>query len=63
MPYRQLDDEATMRNIDLNRGGKLARLFSLLQLIDFVSLYVALAKEIDPGNVSIIQQFKERMAR
>lgn len=21
------------------------------------------AKEIDPGNVSIIQQFKERMAR
>jgi len=52
-----------MRNIDLNRGGKLARLFSLLQLIDFVSLYVALAKEIDPGNVSIIQQFKERMAR
>ncbi len=47
----------------LNRGGKLARLFSLLQLIDFVSLYVALAKEIDPANVSIIQQFKERMAR
>jgi glucose/mannose-6-phosphate isomerase len=47
----------------LNRGERLARLFSLLQLIDFISLYVALAKEIDPRNVSIIQQFKERMAR
>jgi glucose/mannose-6-phosphate isomerase len=54
---------AVLELYPLNRGGKLARLFSLLQLIDFVSLYVALAKEVDPANVSIIQQFKERMAR
>jgi glucose/mannose-6-phosphate isomerase len=54
---------AVLELYPLHRGGKLARLFSLLQLIDFVSLYVALAKEIDPANVSIIQQFKERMAQ
>jgi glucose/mannose-6-phosphate isomerase len=54
---------AVLELYPLNWGGKLARLFSLLQLIDFVSLYVALAKGIDPANVSIIQQFKERMAQ
>ena len=39
-----------------------ARMFSLIYLADFVSIYLALARGIDPGRVEVIDLFKQKMA-
>lgn len=38
-----------------------ARLFSLIHLGDFVSLYAAIARDIDPTPVAVINLFKEKI--
>jgi glucose/mannose-6-phosphate isomerase len=43
--------------------SRLARLFSLIHLGDFVSLYAAAIRGIDPTPVKIIDLFKEKMSR
>lgn len=42
--------------------GRLARLFSLVQLGDYVSYYLALLYGVDPSPVPAIQKFKEQLA-
>ena len=42
--------------------GRLARLFSLVQLGDYVSFYLALLYGVDPSPVAAIQKFKEQLA-
>lgn len=42
--------------------GRLARLFSVLQLGDYVSFYLALLYGVDPTPVGAIQAFKARLA-
>ena len=43
-------------------GGPLERLASLVQLIDYASVYLAVVLGIDPGPVAAIQELKERIA-
>jgi len=38
------------------------RMFSLIYLADFVSIYLALVRGIDPGLVKVIDLFKQKMA-
>ena len=42
--------------------GALARMLDLVVLGDYVSLYLALMREIDPGPVEVIEALKERLA-
>jgi glucose/mannose-6-phosphate isomerase len=43
-------------------GGPLVRLASLVQLIDYATVYLAIAAGIDPGPVAAIQELKARIA-
>jgi glucose/mannose-6-phosphate isomerase len=43
-------------------GGPLQRLASLIQLIDYATVYLAIALGIDPGPVAAIQELKARIA-
>ena len=43
-------------------GGPLVRLASLVQLIDYATVYLAIALGIDPGPVAAIQELKARIA-
>ena len=43
-------------------GGPLERLASLVQLIDYAAVYLAIALGIDPGPVEAIQELKARIA-
>jgi glucose/mannose-6-phosphate isomerase len=43
-------------------GGPLERLASLVQLIDYTSVYLAVVLGIDPGPVAAIQELKDRIA-
>ena len=43
-------------------GGPLERLASLVQLIDYATVYLAIALSIDPGPVAAIQELKARIA-
>jgi len=43
-------------------GGPLERLASLVQLIDYATVYLAIALGIDPGPVAAIQELKARIA-
>ena len=42
--------------------GRLARLASLVQFGDYLSLYVALVDDVDPTPVASIDEFKRRLA-
>jgi glucose/mannose-6-phosphate isomerase len=55
--------EATVNVCQATGRGILARLFSLVHLGDYVSLYLALRREIDPTPVAIIDQFKSVLAK
>ena len=44
------------------RGGRLARTVALVQLGDYVSLYLALLNGIDPTPIASIDAFKRRLA-
>lgn len=41
--------------------GKLSRMFSLVYLGDFVSLYVSMLKSVDPSPVKVIDLLKQKM--
>ena len=43
-------------------GGPLERLASLIQLIDYATVYLAIALGIDPGPIAVIQELKARIA-
>jgi glucose/mannose-6-phosphate isomerase len=43
-------------------GGPLERLASLVQLIDYGTVYLAIALGIDPGPIAAIQELKARIA-
>ncbi|MTI96526.1 MAG: bifunctional phosphoglucose/phosphomannose isomerase [Firmicutes bacterium] len=52
-----------VREVWAQGESRFARLFSLIHLGDFVSLYAALIREIDPTPVEIINLFKEKMGQ
>jgi glucose/mannose-6-phosphate isomerase len=43
--------------------GALERLASLVQLIDYATVYLAIAQGVDPGPVAAIQELKARISR
>ncbi|HEY6277296.1 MAG TPA: SIS domain-containing protein, partial [Streptosporangiaceae bacterium] len=43
-------------------GGPLERLASLIQLLDYATVYLAIAQGIDPGPVTTIAELKARIA-
>jgi glucose/mannose-6-phosphate isomerase len=45
----------------LTAGNRLTRLFSLVQQVDYVSIYCALGRGYDPRDVAIIRRLKEKM--
>jgi glucose/mannose-6-phosphate isomerase len=58
---------AAERGIDVTElaaahGGPLERLASLVQLIDYATVYLAIVLGIDPGPVAAIQELKARIA-
>lgn len=53
---------AGVREVSSNGHSRLARLFSLVYLGDFITLYLALARGVDPTPVEVIDLFKRKMA-
>lgn len=49
-------------SIEAEGRGALARAFDLLMLGDYVSLYLAILRGVDPGPVEVIERLKERLA-
>lgn len=52
----------TVARVRARGSSRLARLFSLVQLGDYVSFYLALSYGVDPTPVKAIQDFKARLA-
>jgi len=52
----------TVARVQARGSSRLARLFSLVQLGDYVSFYLALLYGVDPTPVKAIQDFKARLA-
>lgn len=52
-----------VRIVSSQGGSRLARLFSVVYLADFVSLYVALVRGVDPTPVNVINLFKSKMGQ
>lgn len=52
-----------VRVVQARGRGRLARLFSLVHLGDYVSLYLALLRGIDPTPVPMIEHFKAVLSR
>ncbi len=44
-------------------GSPLERLASLVQLIDYATVYLAIAEAVDPAPVAVIQELKARISR
>lgn len=61
---RELVEDLTVFSIHLKSSGKsrLTRQFSLIQLGDWVSLYLALINEVDPTPIAKIDLLKSRLA-
>ncbi|MEK7824136.1 MAG: bifunctional phosphoglucose/phosphomannose isomerase, partial [Candidatus Eisenbacteria bacterium] len=53
---------AAVYEVDSTGEGRLARLASLVQFGDYLSLYLALADGVDPTPVASIDEFKRRLA-
>ncbi|MBI1795770.1 MAG: bifunctional phosphoglucose/phosphomannose isomerase [Candidatus Eisenbacteria bacterium] len=53
---------AAVHSVESSGGGRLARLASLVQFGDYVSLYLALARGVDPTPIASIDEFKRRLA-
>ena len=53
---------AQVRMLEAANGGRLARMAHLVALGDYVSLYLAIARGVDPTPIPSIDQFKARMA-
>lgn len=52
-----------VRVVQSTGSSRLARLFSIVYLADFVSLYVALVRGVDPTPVDVINLFKSKMGQ
>ncbi len=50
-------------SIEAEGQGALARMLDLVMLGDYVSLYLALLRAVDPGPVEMIERLKERLAQ
>ena len=57
------DRAGAVRIVESIGQSRLARLFSLIYLGDFVSLYVALIRGVDPTPVDVINLFKQKMGQ
>lgn len=53
---------AAVHEIRTRGGSRLARLASLVQFGDLLSLYLALIGEVDPTDITSIDEFKRRLA-
>jgi glucose/mannose-6-phosphate isomerase len=53
---------AAVHEIRTRGGSRLARLASLVQFGDLLSLYLALLGGVDPTDISSIDEFKRRLA-
>lgn len=53
---------AQVHEVTSDGESRIARLASLVQFGDYVSLYVALASGVDPTDISSIDAFKQRLA-
>jgi glucose/mannose-6-phosphate isomerase len=53
---------AEVHEISSGEGGRLARLASLVQWGDYLSLYLALLSGVDPTPIASIDEFKRRLA-
>jgi glucose/mannose-6-phosphate isomerase len=53
---------AAVHEIRSQGGGRLARLASLVQFGDSLSLYLALLAGVDPSDITSIDEFKRRLA-
>jgi glucose/mannose-6-phosphate isomerase len=53
---------AAVHEIRTRGGSRLARLASLVQFGDFLSLYLALLGGVDPTDITSIDEFKRRLA-
>lgn len=62
---REIIEEAVHQVIQVEAAGegRLAQLLDLMYLGDWVSCYLALAHEVDPGPIDAISVLKERLAR
>jgi glucose/mannose-6-phosphate isomerase len=54
---------ASVEVVEATGRGTLGRLFSLVQLGDYVSLYLALCRGLDPTPVAVIDHFKSVLAK
>ncbi|MGO0062596.1 bifunctional phosphoglucose/phosphomannose isomerase [Brevibacillus fluminis] len=52
-----------VRVVSSSGSSRLARLFSIVYLADFVSLYAALVRGVDPTPVDVINLFKSKMGQ
>lgn len=61
---REIIEEAVHQviNVEAEGEGRLAQLLDLMYLGDWVSCYLALAHEVDPGPIDAIATLKERLA-
>ncbi len=61
---RELVEAHVSRVLSITAEGQsaLARMLDLVMLGDYVSLYLALLRAVDPGPVEIIERLKERLA-
>jgi glucose/mannose-6-phosphate isomerase len=56
------DRGATVSVVEASGNGTLGRLFSLVHVGDYVSLYLALCRGLDPTPVAVIDHFKSVLA-
>ncbi len=53
----------TVEEINIDTTSSLEEILSMIYLGDFVSLYLALLKGVDPVDISLIRQLKETLAK
>lgn len=53
----------TVEEINIDTTSSLEEILSMIYLGDFVSLYLALLKGVDPVDISLIRQLKEKLCR
>ena len=52
---------ASVHEVRAGGGGRLAQLFDLIAIGDFVSLFVAAQEGLDPGPIPVLDELKHRM--
>jgi glucose/mannose-6-phosphate isomerase len=62
---KDLIEKQDVEVIDIDSAGadRLQRMFSLIQLGDFVSFYLAVLNNVDPTPVEAIESLKQELAR